>query len=115
MGDGEKLITVLNNLFENALKFTPKGGTILLSAKDCADYVEISMKDTGIGIEKEKLGKIFDKFYQVDGSSRRKAGGCGLGLSISGGIIKGHGSEIRVESEIGRGSTFSFRLKKVQL
>ncbi len=114
LGDREKLIIVLNNLFENALKFTQEGGSICLSAKDGADGVEISMKDTGIGIEKEKLGKIFDKFYQVDGSSRRKAGGCGLGLSISSEIIKGHGSEIGVESEIGKGTTFSFRLKKVQ-
>lgn len=73
------------------------------------------MKDTGVGIEKEKLGKIFEKFYQVDSASRRKIGGCGLGLSISSGIIRAHGSEIHVESEPGKGSAFSFRLKKVGL
>ena len=112
LGDREKLIIVLNNLFENSVKFTPEGGSIQLSAKDYADSIEIRIKDTGIGIEKEKLEKIFDKFYQVDGSSRRKTGGCGLGLSISSEIIKAHGSEIHVESGIGEGSTFSFRLKK---
>ncbi|MDL5503744.1 MAG: ATP-binding protein, partial [Candidatus Methanoperedens sp.] len=81
MADMEKLIIVVNNLFENALKFTPDGGSIILSAKEDADGIEINMKDTGIGIETEKLEKIFDKFYQVDSSSRRKTGGCGLGLS----------------------------------
>ncbi|MCZ7405530.1 MAG: sensor histidine kinase, partial [Candidatus Methanoperedens sp.] len=99
-GDREKLIIVMNNLLENALKFTPDGGSIVLSAKDDTDSIEVRMKDTGIGIEKEKLEKIFDKFYQADSTSRRKFGGLGLGLSIAGGIIRAHGSEIRVESEI---------------
>ncbi len=112
LADREKLIIVMNNLLENALKFTPDGGSIVLSAKDDTDSIEVRMKDTGIGIEKEKLEKIFDKFYQADSTSRRKFGGLGLGLSIAGGIIRAHGSEIRVESEIEKGSTFSFRLKK---
>jgi len=112
MADREKLIIVLNNLFENALKFTPGGGSITLSAAEDSNSIEISMKDTGIGMEKEKLEKIFDKFYQVDSSSRRKTGGCGLGLSISSGIIRAHDSVIHVESEPGKGSTFSFKLKK---
>jgi signal transduction histidine kinase len=112
LADREKLIIVMNNLLENALKFTPDGGSIVLSAKDDADSIEVRMKDTGIGIEKDKLEKIFDKFYQIDSTSRRKIGGMGLGLSIAGGIIRAHGSEICVESEIEKGSTFSFRLKK---
>ncbi|MCD4844759.1 MAG: HAMP domain-containing protein [Methanosarcinales archaeon] len=110
--DKEKLIIVLNNLLSNALKFTPDGGTIHLSAKEYQDYIEIKVKDTGIGIEKEQLEKLFDKFYQVDSPSRRKIGGSGLGLSISSEIIKAHGSKIHVESEPGQGSTFCFRLKK---
>jgi len=65
MADMEKLIIVLNNLFENAVKIYTCGGTIILSAKEDADGIEVNMKDTGIGIEKEKLEKIFDKFYQV--------------------------------------------------
>ncbi len=112
MADREKLIIVLNNLFENALKFTPDGGSIKLSAAEDSNGIEVSMKDTGIGMEKEKFEKIFDKFYQVDSSSRRKTGGCGLGLSISSGIIRAHDSVIHVESEPGKGSTFSFKLKK---
>lgn len=114
LADREKLIIVLNNLFENALKFTPNGGNIVLWANEDTDGIDIKMKDTGIGIEKDKIEKIFDRFYQVDSSSKRKRGGCGLGLSISSAIIKAHGSEIRVESEPGKGSTFSFRLKKVE-
>ncbi|MGB8217810.1 MAG: cache domain-containing protein [Candidatus Methanoperedens sp.] len=114
LADREKLIIVMNNLLENALKFTPDGGSIFLSAKDDTDSIEVRMKDTGIGIEKEKLEKIFEKFYQADSTSRRKFGGLGLGLSIAGGIIRAHGSEIRVESEIGCGSTFSFRLNKAE-
>ncbi len=112
MADREKLIIVLNNLFENALKFTPDGGSIILCAAEDSNCIEVSMKDTGIGMEKEKLEKIFDKFYQVDSSSTRKIGGCGLGLSISSGIIRAHKSAIHVESEQGKGSTFSFKLKK---
>ncbi len=110
--DREKLVIVLNNLLGNALKFTPDGGKILLSAKKMDDSIEIRVKDTGIGIEKDKLIKIFDKFYQVDSSSRRKTGGSGLGLSIAYGIVRAHGSEIYVESTPGKGSTFFFRLKK---
>jgi len=112
IADREKLIIVLNNLLDNALKFTPVGGSIILSAKEDEQGIEVRMKDTGIGMEKGKLDKIFDKFYQVDSSSRRKTGGCGLGLSISSGIIRAHESVIRVESEPGKGSTFSFKLKK---
>ena len=113
LADREKFIIVLNNLFENALKFTPVGGNIVLQATEYKDGIDIKMKDTGIGIDKDKIEKIFDRFYQVDSSSRRKTGGCGLGLPISRAIVKAHGSDIRVESEPGKGSTFSFRLKKV--
>ncbi|MCZ7404528.1 MAG: sensor histidine kinase [Candidatus Methanoperedens sp.] len=112
LGDREKLIIVLNNLLSNALKFTNNEGRILLSAKDDQDNIMVRVEDNGIGMEKDKLVKIFDKFYQVDSTSRRKIGGSGLGLSISSGIIKAHGSEICVESEPGAGSAFFFGLKK---
>ena len=112
MVDREKLIIVLNNLFENAVKFTPDGGSIILSAREDDGGIEVSMKDTGIGMDKEKFEKIFDKFYQVDSSLTRKTGGCGLGLSISSEIIKAHESTIHVESEPGKGSMFSFKLRK---
>jgi len=112
--DRDKLIIVLNNLISNALKFTYNGGTILLSAKEQKDDIEFRVKDTGIGIDKDKVSKIFEKFYQVDSSIRRKTGGSGLGLTISSGIIRAHGSEICVESEPGKGSIFYFRLKKFE-
>ncbi len=112
LADREKLIIVLNNLLGNALKFTHNGGRVILSAKEEEDDIEIRVEDTGIGIDKEKVEKIFDKFYQVDSTSRRKIGGSGLGLSISSGIIRAHDSEICVESEPQKGSTFYFRLKK---
>jgi len=114
LADREKLIIVLNNLLSNALKFTYNGGRVLLSAKEEKDNIEIRVEDTGIGIDKDKVAKIFDKFYQADSTSRRKIGGSGLGLSISSGIIRAHGSEIYVESEPQKGSIFYFRLKKFE-
>ncbi len=112
LADKEKLIIVLNNLAGNALKFTPDGGSIRISAIDLEDSIKVIMKDTGIGIEKEKLNRIFDKFYQADSTSRRKIGGVGLGLSIASGIIRAHGSQIHVESEKDHGTVFSFMLQK---
>jgi len=112
--DRNKVIIVLNNLISNGLKFTHNGGTIILSAKEEKDDIEIRVKDTGIGVDKDQVSKIFDKFYQVDKSFRRKTGGIGLGLAISSGIIRAHGSEICVESEPGKGSIFYFRLKKFE-
>ncbi|MCX9082571.1 MAG: sensor histidine kinase [Candidatus Methanoperedens sp.] len=114
LADKDKLIIVLNNLLSNALKFTYNGGEVVLSAKEEKNYIEIGIKDTGIGIEKDKVAKIFDKFYQADSTSRRKIGGSGLGLSISSAIIRAHGSEIYVESEPRKGSLFYFRLKKFE-
>jgi len=114
LADKDKLIIVLNNLLSNALKFTYNGGHVLLSAKEDKDNVEIRVEDTGIGIDKDKVAKIFDKFYQADSTSRRKTGGSGLGLTISSGIIRAHGGEICVESEPRKGSIFYFRLKKFE-
>lgn len=114
IADKDKLIIVLNNLLSNALKFTYTGGEVLISAKEKKDHIEIRVKDTGIGIDKDKVAKIFDKFYQADSTSRRKIGGSGLGLSISSAIIRAHGTEICVESEPRKGSIFYFRLKKFE-
>ena len=114
LADRDKLIIVLNNLLSNALKFTYNGGRVLLSAKEEKDNIEIRVEDTGIGIDKDKVSKIFDKFYQADSTSRRKIGGSGLGLTISSGIIRAHGSEICVESEPQKGSIFYFKLKKYE-
>jgi len=108
-GDRDRIMQVMDNLVENALKFS-QSGSITLSAEAVAQKVLISVSDTGAGIPAEFLPRIFDRFYQVDGSSTRKYGGVGLGLSIVKAIIEAHGSQILVVSRLGGGTTFSFEL-----
>ncbi|AKB85464.1 sensor histidine kinase [Methanococcoides methylutens] len=110
--DKDKLIRVFVNLLTNAIKFTPHEGDVEISVTDTGDNIQASIKDNGIGIPPEKRDKIFDKFYQVDSTATRKAGGTGLGLAIIKGIIDGQGGNIFVESDNGKGSTFTFRLPK---
>jgi len=114
IGDRDKLIQVLVNLLNNAIKFTPKDGniTVKTSAKD--KQVEVKVKDTGIGIAQQDLDKVFDKFYQVDSGLTRKVGGTGLGLAICKGIIESHGGSIMAESEFGKGSTFIFTVNRFE-
>lgn len=112
-GDKEKVEQILSNLMSNALKFTPENGEIIISAKPFADeegMVAISVKDTGIGIPPDHLDKIFEKFYQVENSLQRSHGGTGLGLAISKGLVEAQKGKIFVESELGKGSTFTFTL-----
>lgn len=111
-GDEERLMQVMTNLLANAIKFTPQKGKITVAAGEDTNHVNISVADTGIGIPAEKLSCIFDRFYQVDGSTRRKHGGVGLGLSICKGIIEKHKGSIRAESN-GNGSTFHITLPKL--
>lgn len=110
--DEGRIVQVLSNLVGNALKFTPLGGTITLSAtRDAATAgVRISVTDTGRGIERERIPRVFDRLYQARDSDREIRGGLGLGLHICRELIRGHGGEIDVESEVGRGSTFTFVL-----
>ena len=98
--------TVLTNLVENAVKFTPEGGKVTMEAGQEGDYVIVRVRDTGPGIAKENLPKLFDKFFQVDHTEP----GFGLGLSICKIIVDVHGGKIWAESELGQGSTFSFAL-----
>ena len=109
--DREKLRQCLVNLCSNAVKFTPAGGTITVSAEPVGDSrIAIHVADTGIGIAEEHLGRVFDVFYQVDGSSTREYGGAGLGLAIVKSFVEAHGGDIAVRSSPGAGSTFSMRL-----
>lgn len=109
--DHDKVTQVLTNLIGNAIKFTPHGGAIFVSANKIEGFIRVDVKDTGIGIPASDIKKIFDKFYQVSGADKRvKAKGTGLGLSIAKGIIEKHGGVIWVESEVGKGSCFSFTL-----
>ncbi|MBC7229838.1 MAG: PAS domain-containing protein [Actinobacteria bacterium] len=103
---------VLENLIGNAIKFTPPGGEIEVSARlaEDPDMVEMEVRDTGPGIPLEQQRKLFTMFYQIETDSTRSAGGLGLGLVISKGIVEGHGGRIWVESEPGRGSSFKFTL-----
>jgi|GEM_PF-1794740 len=111
MADITKIKRLLTNLLGNALKFTPKGGTVKVAGRREGDLVRIEVIDNGIGIARENLGKVFDKFYQVDSSYTRAAGGVGLGLAIAKEIVEAHGGKIRVESEgSGRGAKFIFTL-----
>lgn len=109
----KKMGQVFDNLFSNAIKFTPEGGKITVMFKDQKKgRILVSVSDTGIGIPLQKQGKIFDRFYQVESSESRRYGGFGLGLAIAQDIVKCHGSKIRVASRSGRGTEFSFSLPK---
>jgi signal transduction histidine kinase len=111
----EKLSRVLDNLVSNALRFTPSGGTIHLSAQDDEKVTAIMISDTGSGIAPEELPFIFDRFHRGEKSRPRDKGGnggIGLGLSIVKGLVEAHGGEIKVESKLGEGTTFRFTLPK---
>jgi len=110
--DKERIFQVVINLLENAIKFNQSGGKVYLTASNHTQNgkVVFCIADTGIGIPEDKLDKIFDKFYQVDSSEKRKYGGCGLGLAISERILKLHKGRIWAESQIGTGSKFFFEL-----
>ncbi len=104
--DKDKLIQVFINLLSNALKFTPNGGNVEIKANESEKYIEVCVKDDGIGIPSDKIDKIFNKFYQIDNTSARPYGGSGLGLAITKSIMEGHGGTIRVKSTPGEGSVF---------
>ena len=104
--DKDKLIQVFINLLSNALKFTPNGGNVEIKANESEKYIEVCVKDDGIGIPSDKIDKIFNKFYQIDNTSARPYGGSGLGLAITKSIMEGHGGTIRAKSTPGEGSIF---------
>ncbi|MEK7784509.1 MAG: ATP-binding protein [Chloroflexota bacterium] len=112
MGDEEKLAWVLLQLVDNAVKFTPAGGRVTLSLTPNPERarVLIAVKDTGIGIPFDRMPELFQPFHQLDGSSTRRYGGTGLGLALVRQILEAHGEQVKVESLIGHGSTFSFEL-----
>jgi signal transduction histidine kinase len=111
-GDREAIKRIFTNLLSNATKFNREGGRIVISAEEEGDFVKFSVSDTGIGIPEEELGKIFDRFYQVDRSPRRKYPGMGVGLSIVKELVEMQGGNIWVESKPGKGSTFIFTLPR---
>jgi signal transduction histidine kinase len=112
--DSEKLLWVLLQLVDNAVKFTPSGGRIDVVAEPTGHRVRFRVSDTGIGISADEIPLVFEEFRQLDGSSTRRYGGTGLGLALAHRIIEAHGSHFRVESEVGRGSAFEFTLNRVE-
>jgi PAS domain S-box-containing protein len=109
-GESVYLRRVLDNLLSNALKFTPAGGSITVRAWQAAGHVLLQVADTGIGIPAEQQGRIFERFYQVDGSARRRYGGVGLGLALVKETVEALGGKVSVESVVGHGSTFTITL-----
>jgi GAF domain-containing protein len=110
VGDERKIKQILLNLLSNAVKFTPEGGRIGIKARQADGSVEISVSDTGIGIASEDQPKIFEEFRQVGSDYAHKVEGTGLGLTLAKKFVELHGGKIWVESEVGKGSTFSFTL-----
>ena len=108
--DKDKVEKIVNNLLSNAFKFTPQGGRIAFSVLKKDGNAEISISDTGIGIPPERIEKIFDRFYQVDGSHTREQEGTGLGLALTKELVELHKGKISVESSEGKGSTFTIAL-----
>ncbi|MGD0905941.1 MAG: ATP-binding protein [Candidatus Acidiferrales bacterium] len=112
--DGAQLGEVLQNLLDNALQYTPRGGQIEVSARANGNSVTFTVADTGIGIPESDLERIFERFYRVDAARSREAGGTGLGLAIARHIVDAHGGRIWVESAVGQGSRFHFSVASAQ-
>jgi two-component system phosphate regulon sensor histidine kinase PhoR len=112
LGDRERLNQVMTNLIVNAIKYNVPGGKVEVGYRDKQNHVEIFVADTGRGIPAEHLSRIFERFYRVDKERSRAVGGTGLGLAIVKHIVEAHDSQVTVQSEVGKGSIFSFVLKK---
>lgn len=114
MGDKNSVVQIVANLCENAVKYTPAGGTILLSAKAAAGSLLIQVQDNGIGIAESEIPHIFERFYRVEKSRNKKRGGSGLGLSITKGLVEELGGSISVKSQLHKGSTFLVQFPLLQ-
>jgi len=110
VADEDKIDQILTNLINNAIKYSPRGGEVRVKGVPEGETVLISVSDQGIGIPKEHLHKIFERFHRVDNRDTREAGGTGIGLFLVKHLVERHGGTIWVESEEGKGSTFYFRL-----
>jgi len=108
--DSEKISWVIAQLVDNAIKFSSKGGTVRVETERADDAVTITVQDTGIGIPADRIEEIFEPFHQLDGSTTRRYGGTGMGLSLSNRMLAAHGAQLKVHSEAGVGSQFKFSL-----
>ena len=112
VADIDKVDQILTNLMNNAVKYSPQGGKIEITGKKVDGGIQIGISDEGIGIPKEHLAKIFDRFHRIDNRDTRKAGGTGIGLYIVKNLVEAHGGRVWAESEVGKGSKFIFELPK---
>jgi len=110
--DGQRLLQVLINLLSNAIRHTPPGGEVRVSADATQDQVRVHVQDSGSGIPQEALPHVFDRFFRVDPSRTRSSGGSGLGLAIARQLIRAHGGEIWAENNKEPGATVSFTLPR---
>jgi signal transduction histidine kinase len=111
-GDRGRLKQVIVNLLDNAIRFTPRGGTVTLRTIAGDSYNALEVQDTGIGIPASALPNIFDRFFRVDEARSREDGGAGLGLSIVKSICSAHRAEIEVDSQVGRGSCIRLKFQR---
>ncbi|HEX5274663.1 MAG TPA: HAMP domain-containing sensor histidine kinase [Candidatus Rubrimentiphilum sp.] len=111
-GDPDRLRDLFRNLIENAIKYSPEGGTIAIRAHEEADATIVEVSDCGIGISDDDLPYVFERFYRADSEAVEAAGGSGLGLYIARAIVRAHGGKIVARSESGRGTTFTVSLHK---
>ncbi|GAC1431772.1 MAG: hypothetical protein NVS4B1_30460 [Ktedonobacteraceae bacterium] len=115
LADADRVTQILTNLLSNAYKYTPPGGTISVIAHgEENDRVRVEVKDTGIGLSSEEMGKLFTKFFRAKNRTTQAVGGTGLGLTITRSLVEMHGGEITVASVVGQGTTFSFTLPILQ-
>jgi two-component system phosphate regulon sensor histidine kinase PhoR len=112
MADEDKIDQVLTNLLNNAVKYSPAGGQITLSMRDAGDRVEVTVADEGVGIPPEHLDKIFTRFHRVENKGTSHAAGTGIGLYLVKHLLDAHGGKVWVESQVGKGSAFTFALLK---
>ena len=112
MGDIEKIQQVLINLIVNAINYSDENKTVKIEFQETEERIKIMVKDQGVGIKQDDLDRIFERFYRVDKSRNRNQGGSGLGLAIVKHILEAHQQKINVQSKLGKGSTFSFFLRK---
>lgn len=113
--DRERISQVLINLVSNAVKYSPPGSSVLITSKQAGEHVQVCVQDEGIGIPKDALKKVFDRFYRAGGQRSHTVQGMGLGLYITAGIVRRHGGTIWAESGMGKGSRFCFTLPLIAL
>jgi two-component system sensor histidine kinase ResE len=111
--DPGRVTQVLTNIVDNALRHTPEGGQITLSARETDHQLELGVQDSGPGLKDEDLDRIFQRFYRTDAARQREGdGGSGLGLAIARSIVQAHGGQVSAESKTGEGLRVSIRLPK---